>query len=145
MCAQILDCSDGQLAIIKNMKTIYGAYLDLIFDALKDLASYFILVWLFIGSEFEIIGIFSFFIVSFSLVLDWVNRHIKNHIKPKSKFNQTYREKFGIQFWTGPIRNFLMVISFLATNPQWVLIYTSTIGCYLTIKRLYSIMNKIQE
>ena len=37
---QILDSADGQLASIKGMKTIYGAYLDLIIDALKDLISF---------------------------------------------------------------------------------------------------------
>ena len=56
MFGQVLDAADGQLAIMKNMKTIYGSYLDLIVDALKDLISYSVLLWLFIGSEYEIMG-----------------------------------------------------------------------------------------
>ena len=83
MFGQVLDAADGQLAIMKNMKTIYGSYLDLIVDALKDLISYSVLLWLFIGSEYEIMGIISLFLVSLSLILDWVNRHILHTIKPK--------------------------------------------------------------
>ena len=148
MIGQVLDAADGQLAIIKEMKTIYGSYLDLIVDALKDLISYSVLLWLFIGTEYEIIGIISLFLVSFSLILDWVNRHIINLIKPEKEFkpsNQSFRERFGIQFWTCPIRNFLIVISLLAKNPHWILIYSVTIGLYLTGKKYYSICCKIIE
>ena len=147
MFGQILDAADGQLAIIKEMKTIYGSYLDLIVDALKDLISYSVLLWLFIGTEYEIIGIISLFLVSFSLILDWVNRHIINLIKPEKEFkpsNQSFRERFGIQFWTCPIRNFLIVISLLAKNPHWILIYSVTIGLYLTGKKYYSVLSKIK-
>ena len=63
MFGQVLDAADGQLAIIKETKTIYGSYLDLIVDALKDLISYSVLLWLFIGTEYEIIGIISLFLV----------------------------------------------------------------------------------
>ena len=42
---QILDAADGQLALIKGMKTIYGSYLDLIIDALKDLISFSVFLW----------------------------------------------------------------------------------------------------
>ena len=148
MFGQILDAADGQLAIIKEMKTIYGSYLDLIVDALKDLISYSVLLWLFIGTEYEIMGIISLFLVSFSLILDWVNRHIINLIKPEKEFkpsNQSFRERYGIQFWTCPIRNFLIVISLLAKNPHWILIYSVTIGLYLTGKKYYSICCKIIE
>ena len=146
MIGQVLDAADGQLAIIKEMKTIYGSYLDLIVDALKDLISYSVLLWLFIGTEYEIISIISSFLVSFSFILDWVNRHIINLIKPEKEFkpsNQSFRERFGIQFWTCPIRNFLIVISLLAKNPHWILIYSVTIGLYLTGKKYYSICCKI--
>ena len=146
MIGQVLDAADGQLAIIKEMKTIYGSYLDLIVDALKDLISYSVLLWLFIGTEYEIISIISLFLVSFSFILDWVNRHIINLIKPEKEFkpsNQSFRERFGIQFWTCPIRNFLIVISLLAKNPHWILIYSVTIGLYLTGKKYYSICCKI--
>ena len=129
------------------MKTIYGSYLDLIVDALKDLISYSVLLWLFIGSEYEIMGIISLFLVSLSLILDWANRHSINSIKPKMESissKQSFRERFGIQFWTGPIRNFLIVISSLARNPQWVLIYSVTVGFYLTVKKYYSVLSKIK-
>ena len=148
MFGQVLDAADGQLAIIKEMQTIYGSYLDLIVDALKDLISYSVLLWLFIGTDYEIIGIISLFLVSFSLILDWVNRYINNLIKPENEFkpsNQSLREKFGIQFWTCPIRNFLIVIALLAKNPHWILIYSVTIGLYLTWKKYYSIFHKIIE
>jgi phosphatidylglycerophosphate synthase len=148
MLGQVLDAADGQLAIIKEMKTIYGSYIDLIVDALKDLISYSILLWLFIGTEYEIVGIISLFLVSFSLILDWVNRHIINLVKPEKEFkpsNHTFREKFGIQFWTCPIRNFLIVISLLAKNPHWILIYSVTIGLYLTGKRYLSVKNMISN
>ena len=108
--------------------------------------SYSILLWLFIGSEYEIMGIISFFLVSLSLVLDWANRHIINSIKPEKESissNKSLRKRFGIQFWTGPIRNFLIVISTLARNPQWVLIYSVTVGFYLTGKKYYSVLSKI--
>ena len=148
MLGQVLDAADGQLAIIKEMKTIYGSYIDLIVDALKDLISYSILLWLFIGTEYEIVGIISLFLVSFSLILDWVNRHIINLVKPEKEFkpsNHTFREKFGIQFWTCPIRNFLIVISLLAKNPHWILIYSVTIGLYLTGKRYLTVKNMISN
>ena len=148
MLGQVLDAADGQLAIIKEMKTIYGSYIDLIVDALKDLISYSVLLWLFIGTEYEIIGIISLFLVSFSLILDWVNRHIINLIKPEKEFKpskQSFRERFGIQFWTCPIRNFLIVISLLAKNPHWILIYSVTIGLYLTGKRYLTVKNMISN
>ena len=148
MLGQVLDAADGQLAIIKEMKTIYGSYIDLIVEALKDLISYSILLWLFIGTEYEIVGIISLFLVSFSLILDWVNRHIINLVKPEKEFkpsNHTFREKFGIQFWTCPIRNFLIVISLLAKNPHWILIYSVTIGLYLTGKRYLTVKNMISN
>ena len=148
MFGQVLDAADGQLAIIKEMKTIYGSYLDLIVDALKDLISYSVLLWLFIGTEYEIMGIISLFLVSFSLILDWVNRHFINLIKPEKAFkpsNQSLRERFGIQFWTCPIRNFLIVTSLLAKNPHCILIYSVTIGLYLTGKKYYSVFSKINS
>ena len=147
MFGQVLDAADGQLAVIKKMTTIYGSYLDLIVDALKDLISYSVLLWLFIGSEYEIMGIVSLFLVSLSLILDWANRHIINSIKPEKESissKQSFRERFGIQFWTCPIRNFLIVISSLARNPQWVLIYSVTVGFYLTGKQYYSVLSKIK-
>ena len=148
MIGQVLDAADGQLAIIKEMKTIYGSYLDLIVDALKDLISYSVLLWLFIGTEYEIIGIISLFLVSFSLILDWVNRHFLNIIKPKienKRAKQSFREKFGIQFWTCPIRNFLIVISLLAKHPHWIIIYSVSIGLYLTGKRYLTLKNMISN
>ena len=148
MFGQVLDAADGQLAIIKEMQTIYGSYLDLIVDALKDLISYSVLLWLFIGTEYEIIGIISLFLVSFSLILDWVNRHFLNIIKPKienKRAKQSFREKFGIQFWTCPIRNFLIVISLLAKHPHWIIIYSVSIGLYLTGKRYLTLKNMISN
>ena len=148
MFGQVLDAADGQLAIIKEMKTIYGSYLDLIVDALKDLISYSVLLWLFIGTEYEIIGIISLFLVSISLILDWVNRHFLNIIKPKienKRAKQSFREKFGIQFWTCPIRNFLIVISLLAKHPHWIIIYSVSIGLYLTGKRYLTLKNMISN
>ena len=148
MFGQVLDAADGQLAIIKEMQTIYGSYLDLIVDALKDLISYSVLLWLFIGTEYEIIGIISLFLVSFSLILDWVNRHFLNIIKPKienKRAKQSFREKFGIQFWTCPIKNFLIVISLLAKHPHWIIIYSVSIGLYLTGKRYLTLKNMISN
>ena len=148
MFGQVLDAADGQLAIIKEMKTIYGSYLDLIVDALKDLISYSVLLWLFIGTEYEIIGIISLFLVSFSLILDWVSRHFLHIIKPKIEekhAKESFREKFGIQFWTGPIRNFLIVISLLAKQPHWIIIYSVSIGFYLTGKRYLTLKNMISN
>ena len=148
MFGQVLDAADGQLAIIKEMKTIYGSYLDLIVDALKDLISYSVLLCLFIWTEYEIIGIISLLLVSFSLILDWVNRHIINLIKPEKEFkpsNQSFREKFGIQFWTGPIRNLLIVIYLLAKHPHWIIIYSVSIGLYLTGKRYLTLKNMISN
>ena len=93
-------------------------------------------------------GIVSLFFVSLSLILDWANRHIINSIKPEKESissNKSLRKRFGIQFWTGPIRNFLIVISTLARNPQWVLIYSVTVGFYLTGKQYYSVLSKIKN
>ena len=120
------------------MKTIYGSYLDLIVDALKDLISYSVLLWLFIGTEYEIIGIISLFLVSFSLILDWVNRHIINLIKPEKEFrpsNQSFRERFGIVFWSGPIRNFLIVCCLTLKIPEGIILYSCFPGIYFTIMK----------
>ena len=145
---QILDAADGQLALIKGMKTIYGSYLDLIIDALKDLISFSVFLWFFIGTKYEVLSIVSLFLVSFSLILDWVNRHFLNIIKPKiekKRAKESFREKFGIQFWTGPIRNFLIVISLLAKHPHWIIIYSVSIGLYLTGKRYLTLKNMISN
>ena len=147
MFGQILDAADGQLAIIKEMKTVYGSYLDLIFDALKDLITYSVLLWLYIGTSYGILGILSLFIVSFSLILDWVNRHVLKIIKPdKENFisHLTLQKKYGIQFWTCPIRNFIIVISLLFGNPLWIILYSGTFGLYLTVKRYFVILGKIK-
>ena len=148
MIGQVLDAADGQLAIIKDMKTVYGSYLDLIFDAIKDLLSYSVLLWLYIGTSYEIAGILSFLLVSLSLILDWVNRHALNIIKPPKDIissRPTFKQKYGIQFWTCPIRNFIIVISLLLQSPHWILLYSSIVGLYLTVKKYFIILFKIKS
>jgi len=71
--ALILDCADGQLARIKNLKSNLGAYLDSFFDRIKDGLVIFGLAWgnyLFYRDEnvllIAFLGLLLFFIRKFN-------------------------------------------------------------------------------
>lgn len=133
---QILDSADGQLAILKNCKSTYGNYLDLTMDAVKDLITFTIFMVIFLNTQYQWLSIIVLFLVSLTLIFDWAYRTVTQTAKPtRPSTPQTFRGKYGIQFWTVPIRNFVIVVSLLLSKPQWVIFYGILVGGYLTIKK----------
>lgn len=132
----IFDCADGQLALLKNSASKYGNYLDLILDAVKDLITFTILMVIFLDTRYQWLSIIVLSLVSLTLIFDWAHRTVTQTVKPtRPSTPQTFRGKYGIQFWTVPIRNFIIVISLLFAEPQWILYYVILIGGYLTAKK----------
>ena len=141
----VLDCVDGQLALQKGIISEYGKYLDLLLDALKDIITFALLFVLLFDTSFMWFAFISMIVVSISLVFDWIIKTQQKQIKPKkSNTNKSVKLKFGIIFWSYPIRNFVIVVSLFFTNPGWISIYGAVIGGYLTIQNGYKILNKVK-
>jgi len=132
----ILDCADGQLALLKNSISVGGLYLDLTLDAVRDLITFTVFMVIFLDTRFQWLAIIVLFLVSLTLIFDWAHRTVTQTAKPtRPGTPQTFRGKYGIQFWTVPIRNFVIFVSLLLSKPQWVIFYSILIGGYLTIKK----------
>ncbi|MBC8213141.1 MAG: CDP-alcohol phosphatidyltransferase family protein [Candidatus Marinimicrobia bacterium] len=142
----ILDCADGQLAIQRTSVTTYGKYLDLILDAMKDIITFGLFLYILIGTNYLVFGLFSLIIVSISNIFDWVNKTVKQNIKHnKEEVVISGKNKYGIVFWSGPIRNFIIVMLLFLRNPAWVCIYSTVIGGYLTFQKGYKILSEIKK
>ena len=132
----IFDCADGQLALLKNSASTYGLYLDLLLDALKEIITFTILIVIFLNTQYQLLSVIAFFLISLSLIFDWAHKSVSKIVKPTlTGTRHTFRQKYGIQFWTIAIRYFVIVISLLFAEPQWILYYVILIGGYLTAKK----------
>lgn len=134
--AYVFDCADGQLALLKNSISTGGLYLDITLDAVKDLITFTTFMVIFLDTRYQWLSIIVLFLVSLTLIFDWAHRTVTQTAKPtRPSTSQTFRGKYGIQFWTVPIRNFVIFFSLLLSKPQWVIFYGILIGGYLTIKK----------
>ncbi len=142
----VFDCADGQLAFEKKQVSNYGKYLDLLLDALKDVITYSIFLILLYETPYKWFAFLSLIAVSMSFVFDWVNRTLEEEVKPsKPNVENSLKLKYGIIFWSAPIRNFIIVISLVIGYPSIVSVYSSIIGGYLTTKKGYLTLSKIKN
>ena len=84
-------------------------------------------------------------IISFSLVLDWVRKTVVGLIKENKSNTSGIFSKYGIVFWSGPIRNFLIVSCLTFKIPEGIILYSCFFGVYFTsIKgvKIYSLLKK---
>ena len=70
----IFDCADGQLALLKNSASTYGLYLDLLLDALKEIITFTILIVIFLNTQYQLLSVIAFFLISLSLIFDWAHK-----------------------------------------------------------------------
>ena len=84
-------------------------------------------------------------VVSCSLILDWVRKIVINKVKEAKPKPSGIFSKYGIVFWSGPIRNFLIVSCLTFKIPEGIILYSCFFGVYFTfIKgvKIYSLLKK---
>ncbi len=138
--AYVLDCSDGQLARLRDVVSKFGRFFDPVMDGLKDLITFLVLIAYFSDSNlfyFSLIGMFN---VSASIVFDWVRHTIQSMPKDEKEAPKNYLQKLGLVFWSVPTRNFILVFSLIMQYPAAIVYYTCFPGTYFTIKKAWSLV-----
>jgi len=141
----IMDCVDGQLARERDTVSKFGIYLDIVLDSLKDLITFIVLISYFANGNFFNYSLLAMLIVSFSVLLDWVRKTIINIVKETKPMTPGILSNYGIVFWSGPIRNFLIVSCLIFKFPEGIILYSCFVGVYFTfIKglKIYSLLKK---
>jgi len=136
----IMDCVDGQLARKRDTVSNFGIYLDIVLDGFKDLATFIVLIRYFSNGALFNYSLFAMLIVSFSLILDWVRKTVDNKVKEANPKPSGMFSNYGIVFWSGPIRNFLIVCCLIFKTPEGIVLYSCFPGLYFTIRQGWSII-----
>ena len=137
----IMDCVDGQLARERNTITVFGKYFDLILDNIKEIILFMYFIFYFSTNDYFLVSFFALFIIIFSNMFDWIRKTLIMVVKEKKEKKMNLFSKYGIVFWSGPIRNFIIVFCLLIKKPEYIIIYTISIGLYSTIKKANIIYN----
>ncbi len=141
----VLDCADGQLARLRNSVSQFGIYLDLISDNLKELITFLSFVIYFSDSNLFYFSLIAMLIVSFSNLLDWVRKTLTYNVKESNSANSNVLGKYGIVFWSGPIRNFVIMGCLTIGFPEGIIYYVCFPGIYFSLKKvvkIFIIINK---
>ena len=141
----VMDCVDGQLARERNSITKYGIYLDIILDNIKEFIIFLNFIYYFSNNDYFKLSFLALFIIILSNLFDWIRKTLVMQIKEVKKINSGYLSKYGIVFWSGPIRNFIIVFSLLINSPEFIIIYSVTFGLYFTMKKIKIIYNLIDN
>jgi len=141
----IMDCVDGQLARKLNTVSKFGIYLDIVLDGLKDLITFIVLISYFSNGVFFNYSLLAMLIVSFSLILDWVRKTVDNKVKEAKPKPSGIFSNYGIVFWSGPIRNFLIVCCLTFKMPEGIILYACFPGIYFTIRKGWSLVALLKE
>lgn len=137
----IMDCVDGQLARERNTITVFGKYFDLIIDNTKEIILFMYFIFYFSTNNYSFISFFALFIIIFSNMFDWIRKTLIMVVKEKKEKKMNLLSRYGIVFWSGPIRNFIIVFCLLIKKPEYIILYTISIGLYFTIKKANIIYN----
>jgi len=141
----IMDCVDGQLARKRDTVSNVGIYLDIVLDGLKDLVTFIVLISYFSNGVFFNYSLLAMLIVSFSLILDWVRKIVVNKVKEAKPTPSGIFSNYGIVFWSGPIRNFLIVCCLTLKIPEGIILYSCFPGIYFTIKKGWVIIDLLRR
>ena len=141
----IMDCVDGQLARKRDTVSKYGIYLDIVLDGLKDLVTFTVLISYFSNGFYLNYSLLAMLIVSFSIILDWVRKFIVNKVKESNSQPLGIFSRNGIVFWSGPIRNFLIVCCLIFKIPEGIILYSCFLGLYFTIRKGWVIINLLKK
>jgi len=141
----IMDCVDGQLARKRDTISKFGIYLDLVLDGLKDLVTFIVLISYFSNGFFFNYSLLAMLIISFSLILDWVRKIVINKVKETKQKPSGIFSKYGIVFWSGPIRNFLIICCLTFKIPEVIILYSCFPGIYFTIRKGWAIIDLLKK
>ena len=141
----IMDCVDGQLARERDTVSKFGIYLDIVLDGLKDLVTFIVLISYFSSGVFFNYSLLAMLIVSFSLILDWVRKIVVNKVKEAKPKPSGIFSNYGIVFWSGPIRNFLIVCCLTLKMPEGIILYSCFPGIYFTIRQGWVLIDLLRK
>ncbi len=141
--AYVLDCADGQLARLRDSVSQFGIYFDLISDNLKELITFLSFVIYFSPGNLFYFSLIAMLLVSFSNLLDWVRKTLTNNVKESNSVKTNVIGKYGIVFWSGPIRNFVIMVCLIIGLPEGIIYYVCFPGIYFILKKVVKIFTII--
>ena len=140
----IMDCADGQLARHRSIVSRLGMYMDIILDGFKDIITFIALIVYFAQGSLFYYSLFSMFIISSSILIDWVRKTMLNVVKEEKPLKSGVLSKYGIVFWSGPIRNLLIVFCLILYVPEGIIYYSCLFGSYCTYKKGIDLIRQLQ-
>jgi phosphatidylglycerophosphate synthase len=134
----LLDCIDGQLARQKNLITEFGRHLDLAVDFFKETTFFLALIFVFRHqSIWFILQLLATLVILNSFLIDWMRKSKQQvYSKPVSGYN-TFREKYGLQFWNIGARQLVYTVALLIVQPGIISIYVLSVGLTLTSQKFF--------
>ena len=144
----IMDCVDGQLARKRDTVSIFGVYLDIVLDGFKDIITFIVFIIYFSNGVFFYYSLLAMLIIFSSLLLDWVRKTVINRVKETKPKTSGIFSKYGIVFWSGPIRNFLIICCLTFKIPEGIILYSCFPGIYFTLKKgqeIIYLLRKIEQ
>lgn len=151
----ILDLCDGEAALLKNKKTVLGAWLDSTLDRTRDLILYFSLVYgsYVLKADASIWPLFllmlatsnlcsSFDSINKSLNINSSNERLKsgiNHLFKKSKFNSSYIR------WDGGFSAVLISLCVLFNQIDFLMLFLALFSLLCIVANFSFAFNKFKR